>query len=336
MAKFKEVAGVTLGGGMVVALLCFALYLVDFWREDSAMGWDRVPCVIEKFEITTDFTHREPFKVEAAYRYEAAGKTWTGNRWYIFGDRSENYEEINDRLFELTGETPHLGTDLQGRILTCRVHPHDPSRAVLLPNRTNFFLMIGLASGGILFVGSLIFLARRCGPVGQSRPGLFGAFFMFTFFSLSFLGGIAVNARDWWGMGKWVEAPGKVIGSGVETKGSRRKGTSARARVRFEYQYDGRTYRASRYNVLEAYGSTRREEILGLRANYPIGKAIMVFVDPEKPWHAVVDRSGGQTAAFAILPSLTLMVGAVGLRWTLRGGSPDKTKRKAKRDRKRS
>ena len=344
MSKSKEVVAVTFWGAVCFGLLCLAIHLVELWHKTTALGWDRVPCTIEKFEVSIDPKgYNGSLKVDLEYRYMAGGKERTGNRWQPNGNRSDTYEEISDHLHELTGELPTADLDLKGRTVFCRVDENDFSRSVLIPDRRRFIIECSLAGAALLFVVAALVLARRVSPRGP-RDLLSAAFVLIFVFS-----GLAVSAffvwklSDYLAMRKWVEAPGAIIASGSESRSS-----SVKPRIHFRYEHNGREYRASRFDVIEAShkapsrrsigrGNERTSEVI---AAHPPGQPCTVFVDLATPWHAVIDRSASGFGWLTFFTAIWLAVGSGGLWFLLRkpdkGGSEKARKRKEKRERKRS
>lgn len=345
MAKFTEVVKVSFWGAVAFGFLYLAIHLVELWHKTTALGWDRVPCTIEKFAVSIEPPEGkiDSLKIELEYRYQAGGKEWTSTRWEVYGNRCRTYEEISDHLHELTGELPTADLDLKGRTVFCRVDENDFSRSVLIPDRRRFVFECSAAGVVLLFVVAAVVLGRRVNPQ-VPRDALPAAFVLFFVFS-----GLAVSAffawklSDYLAMRKWVEAPGTVVESRVEPRRS-----SMKPRLHFRYEYDGREYRASRFDVIEAShkppsrrsigrGGERTSDVI---AAHPPGQPCTVFVDPAKPWHAVIDRSASGFGWLTFFTAVWLGVGSGGLWFLLRKpdkGSTDKArKRKAKRERKRS
>ena len=331
MAKFGQVVKVTLWSAVSFGLLCLAIHLVELWHKTTGLGWDRVPCTIEKFAVTINPENRESLKIDLEYRYKAGGKEWMGTRWLPNGNRSTTYEEISSHLNELTGELPTTALKLEGRTVFCRVDENDFSRSVLIPNRQGFISACSLAGFALFFVGFCLFLGRK-----GARPGPLSVAFAMVFVA----GGLVAisffiwKLSDYLAMRKWVEAPATITERHAE-EGRRIRGS--RPRLHYTYRHQEDEYRASRFNVVESFTRGRRRQPTAekthpttyrILATYYPGKQCTVFVDPAKPWHAVIDRRGGDLLIVGIL-ALVYSIGAAFIfRWILRGSGLLKAKRR--------
>jgi hypothetical protein len=329
MAKFAEVVKVTFWSAVSFGFLCLAIHLVELWHT-TGLGWDRVPCTIEKFAVTITPENRESLKVDLEYRYQAGGKERVGTRWLPNGNLSRTYEEISGHLNELTGELPTTGLELQGRTVFCRVDENDFSRSVLIPDRQGFISACGLAGVALFFVGSCLLLGRK-----GARPGPLPVAFALVFL----LGGFVATSffiwklSDYLAMRKWAEAPATITDRHAEQG---RSISSNRPRLHYTYRHQGNEYRASRFDVVESHERGRRGQPTAERthprnsavlATYYPGKQCTVFVDPAKPWRAVIDRSGRDLLVVGLFALVYSIVAAFILRWTLRGGGLAKGKR---------
>jgi hypothetical protein len=329
MAKFQEVVRVTFWSAVSFGFLCLAIHLVELWHKTTALGWDRVPGTIERFSVTYHPEDSESLKVDLEYRYKAGGKEWVGTRWMPKGNRSATYEEISDHLHELTGELPTTTLQLEGRTVFCRVDENDFSHSVLIPDRQGFISACSLAGVALIFVGTCLLLGRK-----GTRPGPLPVAFALVFV----LGGLVATSFFIWkfsaylAMRKWVESPATI----AERHAEQGRGiSSSRPRLHYTYQHLGSEYRASRFDVVESFQRGRRGQPTAEKTHpqnsrvfavYHPGKQCTVFVDPAKPWRAVIDRSGRGLLIVGILALAHSIFAAFLLRWTLRGGGLAKAK----------
>jgi hypothetical protein len=82
----------------------------------------------------------------------------------------------------------------------------------------------------------------------------------------------------------------------------------------YRYWFEGKDYHANRYNLTGGSSSGRSGKEAVVR-DHPPGSVLPVFVDPDKPWRAVVKRNAGWGALFALFPLPFLAVGFGGLWW---------------------
>jgi hypothetical protein len=299
--------------------------------EKDHADWEKVPCVIEKFEITDDPRQKEAFGVDLEFRYTYRGAAFTGtktdkdDREY----RADDYHELLEQRSEIMAEPE----------AECLVHTQDPSRAILRPGQS------GDRLGGVIFAifGSCFFLigaglfvsairqmrrskreaAGRISVTTTSKEEtprliLFPFFTVFALAGAGILFGLIVPMwANWWSAKSWAEVPGEVIWSRIKThKGD--DSTTYSAHVFYRYEFGGTTHRSDRYSFSKVNGShaSAREKL----ANYPAGATVSVFVDPEHPEKSILRRELGGAAWFSLFPLPFLAVGFGGLFWLLRGG----------------
>jgi hypothetical protein len=122
-----------------------------------------------------------------------------------------------------------------------------------------------------------------------------------------------------WQAGRWSIASGRIVVSTTESRlvdistNNRRESERRNfAKVVYEYQVAGRTYRCDRVTILENLGDFEVAETL---ARYPVGKEVLVYYNPNRREQAVLERDAppglwtGGTAVVAVLAAL--IVGSV-------------------------
>lgn len=96
----------------------------------------------------------------------------------------------------------------------------------------------------------------------------------------------------------WPEAPAEIVGSGLEVAAGIKRATTHRVDIRYHYTYRNRKYTSDQYDFTPQASSERKlkEEIV---ARYPIGSTTTAYVNPDKPYEAVLSRGFEQHFLFA-------------------------------------
>ena len=296
----------------------------------SPAGWETVPCVIEKFEITDDPAKDDPFGVAVEFRYQYRGAVYTGTRTdkEDRGYRTDDYHEMLDKRSKMMAKPE----------AECLVPDQDPSAAVLKFGRS------GDRVGGIVFAifGGCFFLigvglfvsairevrrGKRVSEGGVSvtttsseetpRLILIPFFSLFALAGTGLLFGLIVPMwKDWMAAKSWVEVPGEVIWNRINShRGD--DSTTYSAHVFYRYEFGGRTYQSDRRGFGKSSGSMKKAE--ENRAKYAAGSRVAVYVDPSAPERAVLQRELGGEAWFSLFPLPFMAVGFGGLYWMIRG-----------------
>ncbi|MCW1922377.1 DUF3592 domain-containing protein [Luteolibacter arcticus] len=316
MKKAGHLFCILLVGGGIIAAIKTAVALANLWH-DSAVGWTKVPCVIREFEVETNFNHRKSFRVKTAYDYHAGGAVQSGRQAWPGQPATDDYEDISNCVAALTEKSPRPPSDLRNFETECLVDPEDPTRAVLIANREAVAFGFGLTAAVLLWIGAFLFFYRRQRVSRKARlkrdPILLA---LFLFFAVS---GVAASVFTGWGLMErwrmrcWIEVPATVVNSQLQQSQNRKRGRDpgVRASILYRYEIDGREYLSNRTTVLGAYSGSKRS---GERVrSHPPGTAITVFIDPDKPWRAVVDRNLGSSGFFLLFPLPFLALGGFGV-----------------------
>ncbi len=293
----------------------------------SAIGWKEIPCTIERFEIVQGTKDRGDFRADLLYRYELDGRTYTGSRLWENKEESHDYEdfaEIREPL--LTGPEGPLASPA-GVSATCRVNPSDPGDSSLAgagPGQLLFGLAFAAFGAFFVMIGLAITFAKprdkqpRSG--GQEPGGTALAVIFFLIFGLAGLGifaGLVVpKALDWVAMRSWQATPAEVLHSRVRSH-SGDDGTTYSVDLFYRYTVGNREYRSNRYGLVGGSSSGRKGK-QAVVAAHPRGSTLTVFVDPAKPWRAVVKRDPGWAALLALFPLPFMAIGFGGLWWLFR------------------
>lgn len=319
-----------------MAFSSFFIYVGIFGNPGKrSEGWEKVPCVIEKFEITNDPAKPEPFGVDVVFRYFHGGSEHTGTRT---GREKEHREDEYEILRELRAKV------MAEPEAECLVNPQDSAEAVLrLTNEGGGVgRWVAAIFGGCFFlIGFGLFISavreirqsRRkeeaggtsvtsvTSVAGQKGPTLILVpfFGLFALAGTGLLVGLIVPMwKDWQAAKSWVEVPGEVIWSRTHAHRGSKNQTTYSAQIFYRYEFAGRTYESDRRSFAKVNGSM--EKAREVVAKYPTGASVVVHVDPEEPERAVLDRSLGGEAWFSLFPLPFMAVGFGGLFWLFRGG----------------
>lgn len=318
MKKAGHILGILLVGGAILAAIKTAVALTGLWHE-SALGWTKIPCVIRAFEVQTDFDQREPFRLKVAYDYQAGGASQSGHRVWPYRQATEDYEDISRCVAALTLKSPHPPADLRNFEAECLVDPDDPTRAVLAANPEPFALGLGLTAAVLLWISAFVFFYRRQRTIGKTRerrdPILLAFFLVFTVMGVAVSAFTAWGLRERWQMRRWIEVPATVVASRVQQASGSKRGRDpgVRASILYRYEVDGRDYLSNRTTVLGAYSGHLNERVRELVRDYPPGTPIRVFIAPDQPWRAIMDRNLGASGFFLLFPLPFLALGGWGV-----------------------
>jgi hypothetical protein len=120
-----------------------------------------------------------------------------------------------------------------------------------------------------------------------------------TLFALPFAGvgvwmlwSISSTLYDAWQMGDWVQVEARLIAGGYETNSGDDSDTYE-AFAEYHYEFHGQRFTADRVGISSGgdnIGDYQQEIGNNLRAAHARGESILVYVDPENPSQAVIDR----------------------------------------------
>ncbi len=318
----------------------FSLFFVfmgvrGFDNEKSSRDWDVVPCQIERFEIRDQKKDHDPFTIDLEFRYFHSGTERSGTKLHAEEKRFATYTELVELRAEL----------MAGPNAQCRVNPADPNDAILISESDNSLLgkvIFGVFGGAFacIGIGLLIFSLKGMREAKKIKAGVGSitaaaagnkegsAWIMVPFFGIFALAGLGVAIgvagpmwKNYFAARSWVEAPGEVIWSKVRSHSG--DSTTYSTQIFYRYTYQDKNYKSDRTTLLKGSSSGRKskEEMV---KNHPRGKQITVWVNPQKPSEAILDRSFGHWAWFTLFPLPFMAVGFGGLYFTLRkrGKSP--------------
>jgi len=314
--------------------VCVGLYAA--WQSLFQSAWEKVPCVVERFEILADQKKNPVFEADLKFRYEWEGKSYSGTELRP-GDKGESeyekFSEVREKLLaEAQRDTP------EGLRTECRVNPKHPETASLLPpSGAGWFGLIFVAfGGGFMLLGISIIRKgiKSCSQKAlsdqalQSSQAPFSPVIFFAIFAIAGFGvtcGIVIpGAMRYFSAKSWVETPATIIWSGLKSH-SGGDDTSYSADLFYRYQFQGREYRSNGYDIISSSsgGRDKKQKIVTL---HPPESALTCYVNPQKPWQAIVKRDPGASALFALFPLPFLAVGIVGMIWALKKRRAEKAR----------
>jgi hypothetical protein len=304
---------------------------VGLWsvgKTFSAGNWDRVPCVIERFEIAADPAKDPPFQADLVFHYQVEGRDYTGTRLWPEKKGEDQYEDLAE-IRESLGQGPEGPLDsLKGMAAECWVNPADPGDAalktggkgqvlfgLLFAGFGGLFMLIGIGMIGGGLSGKSVKTSRSDAGKGEAPGCVIIVFFLM--FGLSglglFCGLMLPKAFEWLAMRGWQETPATVIWSRVVEKDGD-DGSTYAVDLFYRYTFEGREFRSNRYSLIggSSSGSAAKREVV---RGHPPGSALTVFVDPKQPRRAIVRRDPGWWGLFFLFPLPFMAVGFGGLWW---------------------
>lgn len=309
-----------LAAGLAVCWFAWAKLLT---KVAEVRKWTPTPCQVTQWETSVNPSGGDVFSVspKIAYQYEANGKTLTGTTY----DAAES-TTVSLNKVEEEGVAARRGPSV------CYVNPAHPEEssflkptyltggAILAFGAVFALVGAGLVMGGI--VGTLRRLMGGSSSGGRSK-GCAGGIVM-PLFSLIFAGaGFAVwkfaihDRPDWDTISqRMVEVPAKVLASGVSrhTSSGKNSSTTYKAKVAFEYEYDGRMWRSGWLDFDQgSTSSSNSNKAYEAAARHPQGSSTKAWVDPMAPWQAVLEKTSGNRWWLWIFPIIFGGIGVLGL-----------------------
>jgi hypothetical protein len=320
----------TVGFGILWTLFSSIFVAVGLWqvRESTKSGsWEKVPCTIGKFEIVESGKNEDDrFRADLIYRYEYGGTPHNGTRLWADKKGSDDYEDFAE-VRETFLQGPEGRRDSPaGASAECHVNPLNPAESYLQPRGWGqaIFGLVFTAFGGLFVLIGLAIIFGKTGNTAVSAPRkdaspAFALVFCLVFglAGLGLFGGMVVpKFLEWLDMRGWQETSAEVIRGRVR-ENSDSDGTTYAVDLLYRYRIAGHEYRSNRYDLIGGTSSGRKGKAAVVKV-HPPGTKFTVFVDPDQPWRAVVKRSPGWWALFALFPLPFMAIGVGGLWWFFR------------------
>jgi hypothetical protein len=345
-------------GGIVFAVVWISFSSVfvaigvgSAWKSLSQSAWQKVPCLIDEFQILDDPTQDEPFTAQLRFRYQAGGRERSGHHLYPAEPPTARTARLAEADPPAEAAAPEARANeyqelasLQHHYLTdqspvCLVNPRDPDHAALMVKREAIWGPLAFGGFGLCFVGIGVGVllqsirqmrAGRAGLTdtaaltsdrchGNEVPLLIGL----PFFGLFAAAGCGMFCfvsvplvKNLVVSQSWIATPATVVWSRIASR-SGDDGATYKADIFYRYTFGGKEYKSNRGDLsdVSSSGRTRKEELV--RAN-PQGKTLVCYVNPRHPWEAVRNRALGWSALLGLFPLPFMAVGLGGLWFLLR------------------
>ena len=293
------------------------LYLIvrEYLTTLNTHRWPKAPATIQSIEIEYPKTaprasQHDVFQLLVQFEYSYDDQLFQGNKFRRNPYWSDSYETLADKKWDIVrNEWQHAF-----------VNPEDPTVAILEQDSLWFgmlillpllFLLIGLSC----IVGSLGLWPRRlrwsglARPRSRSLPILFGIVFLsigVPLLAFLCIGPLLQSLSA----SRWNEVPCTVIWSRVREYDSD-DGYTYSPEVFYEYSYDDEVHRSNQYSFDTTSSSGRggKQRVID---QYPSGAEAKCYVDPNKPWRAVINRRTPMALVFitGIIGGVFSLIGA--------------------------
>jgi hypothetical protein len=314
-------------GASVFFLLFFAagsffevVTIVEFARAMGQRSWRQVPCRIVDSEVGEAGDSENPYVFGVRYEYEYGDRLRTSSTYRRGYRGSEKYSDVQ----QLVQKYP------AGQDVSCYVNPEDPDEAVLkrdslLMGLIVFFPLIFMAIGG----GGLYFtwrkkperpepiISRSVRAKGTGKYALAGFFAIFGVVGLAVLYplGIRPIARTV-DAESWAATPCKVLRAEVHSHDSD-DGTTYSVYILYEYEFGGTVYKADRYDFVGGSSSGYKGKAR-IVDEYRAATEPICYVNPRNPFESVLKRGFHAKLLFALFPLPFILVGVIGVFYTVR------------------
>jgi hypothetical protein len=154
----------------------------------------------------------------------------------------------------------------------------------------------------------------------SSHAGSYWFFGIITLFGLGFSG---LHIYIWMkadSMKTWPFVTGKIVSSdivsyregSIEEKVGINRRTKFSAKVAYEYEFQGKTFKGDKISLFSK--GHHQDEAQGVGAQYPLGSAVEVYVNPAHPEEAILEIGGSTEARnLVIAGGIIILIGLGGL-----------------------
>ncbi|MDB6071561.1 MAG: hypothetical protein JWL81_2732 [Verrucomicrobiales bacterium] len=309
-----------LAAGLAVCWFSWARLLT---KVAEVRKWTATPCQVTQWETAVNSSGGEVYSVspKLAYQYQAGGKSLTGTTYDVAESTTPTLNSLEEE-----------GVAARRGPAVCYVNPAHPEESTFIKPTyliggavLAFGAVFAAVGGGLVLAGIAGILRRLAGgsASGGMSKGCAGGI-VAPLLSLVFaVAGFAVwkfaihNQPDWGAISqRMVEVPAKVLASGVSkhTSSGKNSSTSYKAKVAFEYEYNGRVWRSGWLNFDQgSTSSSNSAKAYEAAARHPSGSSTKAWVDPVAPWQAVLEKTGGNRWWLWIFPIIFGGIGVLGL-----------------------
>jgi hypothetical protein len=329
--------GVRLGcggaAGRVLASLFFAVVLAaglffswmvvgEGLHDLATWRWSEATARIESSRVEVIQTDQDPYHPVITFRYRADGQERRGDR---IRRRAVSYDSW-DAAQQVVDRYP-VGAEVR-----CWLDPGQPDQAVLERSAPWLLMMLPLP---LIFVavggGGLVAIWRRKRSTAHPRP--LSAAATGRLDGRKIAAGVGLLLMVGGGVGSWfllvrpaarllaarswTEVACTVVSSRVRTHEGD-DGDTYSVDILYEYRWQGRPYRSSRYRFLggSSSGAAGKREVV---ARYPAGSRRSCWVDPDVPSRSVLDRDFHPIYLVGLAPLAVMIGGVLMLRYGARG-----------------
>jgi len=296
--------------------MAFELFIGwEFSKAIRQRFWKQIPCKIITSTIEEKPKTNSPYTFKVSYEYEFNARKHTSTvykRGYKGADEYHKADKIAKRF-------------PPGKNAECYVNPSHAPEAVLKRGSLLFgfvllFPLIFVAVGAIGIYamwfsrdkkGKIKPIASKSLRTKRKNVGMF-------LFCISALIGVAmfypvtirltartIDARN------WHETPCKILSAKVRShRGD--DSTTYSVHIFYEYQFQGQTYKSSRYGLSGGSSSGRAGKVEVVDA-YKKAKNPVCYVNPKNPSEAVLQRGYSLALLAALVPPLFFAIGVGGI-----------------------
>ncbi len=285
-------------------------------KQGQLWTWEEAACEVLEFQIQDNANQDEPFTANVRFRFQHQGQEFIGSK---LADDDSDYSKYED-LIEIDHKVQRRGT--------CYFDPNKPEEAILERSSGGIWGGLAFAIFGAFFllIGVAMLRSSKAPPKALSAKSTDGknggmvAFIFFAIFALAGLGlllGLAVPiAKKYLAAKTWEPVEATVLWSKVRSHSSD-DGTTYSPDVFYRYRFQGEEFRSNSFS-LSTGSSSGRDKKQQIVDSHPSGHQFTCYVNPRKPWQAIVQRNLGWWALLGLFPLPFLAVGLGGLWWMLK------------------
>lgn len=294
--------------------MAFEVFLIrEIVRNVVSRSWPKVSCTILESSVVDDNNDRKPYRFSVKYQYFYQDIVRQSQRLGFKDGKFSDYQDAQ----KLADKYPVGSENI------CFVNPKNPSEAILQHPSLGLACFIVIPTifvliGGAGLYGTWFYKEKKAPdgtparkPKGKiKKSGLGLVLFGFIFFAAGAGISYPLLVRPLWNTWQarsWTQTPCKVISARVQSHDSD-DGTTYKVDILYEYVFEDRTYRSSRYDFVGGSSSGRsgKQAIVNqyLQMRDPV-----CYVNPEDPSIAVLVRSLKWKNAIGLFPLIFVAAG---------------------------
>lgn len=295
------------------------------WKSSNTNSWIETPCVFEQSALKSE--NGKP-ALALSYQYDWLGVTRVSETISATGNHYDSQLAAKRDLERWQPGSRHK----------CYVNPEPPYSAVLRQTGSHinlaeigFFSIFIFIGFGLIIGGWASYFRRNRNPNAPSAPSrsnhshsgkLAGILFSFLFMAIGLGVTYALLVRPILAQRAsvdWIQVPATIISSEVgEHRGD--DSTTYSVDIHYSYSYEEKPYTSDRYAFSSGGSSSGRGAKQQIVNKYPAGKEITIFINPLKPFDAVIIRELTNDIWFGLIPLVFFFAGLAALIATLRSG----------------